>query len=86
MVETVRTVDAEERARDIPEAPAKRRDITTPERDIPKAEPRARAEGRGTGILVRAQPDLLAKIDAWANERGVSRPEAIRRLIENALS
>ncbi len=38
-------------------------------------------------VLVRLQPDRLATLDAWiARQRDeMSRPEAIRRLIEAAL-
>jgi metal-responsive CopG/Arc/MetJ family transcriptional regulator len=37
--------------------------------------------------MVRAQPDLLSRIDAWIarEENHPSRPEAIRRLVEQAL-
>ncbi len=37
--------------------------------------------------MVRAQPDLLSKIDAWIarRESRSSRPESIRRLVEQAL-
>jgi hypothetical protein len=39
--------------------------------------------------MVRAQDDLLAKLDGWIakqNESDLSRPEAIRRLIEIGLT
>jgi hypothetical protein len=38
--------------------------------------------------MVRLQPDPLAKLDAWSSEQSDSptRPEAIRRLIEKALT
>ena len=44
--------------------------------------------GKGVPILVRIRPELLASLDAWIRKEGVSlsRPEAIRRLIELALS
>jgi len=37
--------------------------------------------------MVRLQPDQLAALDAWRAEQdpGLSRPEAIRRLIERAI-
>jgi hypothetical protein len=43
--------------------------------------------GKGTPILVRVQPALLANLDAWITTQkiSVSRPEAIRQLIEVAL-
>jgi hypothetical protein len=47
---------------------------------------RARPEQTGTPILVRLQPDQLARLDAWIEADGLrfSRPEAIRRLLEHA--
>ena len=44
--------------------------------------------GKGTPIMVRLQPTPLANVDAWAasQEDNPSRPEAIRRLIEIALT
>jgi hypothetical protein len=43
--------------------------------------------GKGAPILVRMQPDALAKLDAWAAKQDgePSRPEAIRRLVEMGL-
>lgn len=40
--------------------------------------------GKGQQVVVRLQPDLLAKVDKAAKSEGVSRPEAIRRLIQRA--
>jgi len=34
---------------------------------------------------VRLPTDLTAEIDAWANDHEVSRPDAIRRLVEIGL-
>jgi hypothetical protein len=44
--------------------------------------------GKGVPILVRLQPPLLANLDGWISTQDVSftRPEAIRRLIEIALT
>jgi hypothetical protein len=44
--------------------------------------------GRGTLIGVRVLPSLLARIDEWARKQDgePSRPDAMRRLIERALS
>jgi hypothetical protein len=45
--------------------------------------------GKGTPVQVRVQPDLLALIDQWIEGRPdpkPSRPEAIRRLVEKALT
>ncbi len=44
--------------------------------------------GKGVPILVRIQPPLLAALDLWIAEQDISftRPEAIRRLIEIALT
>lgn len=43
--------------------------------------------GKGTPIMTRVQPDTLAKLDAYIvrQEEEISRPEAIRRLIEIGL-
>lgn len=44
------------------------------------------ATGQGTQIQVRLQPDLLLLVDRYAAEHGdISRPEAIRRLVELGL-
>jgi hypothetical protein len=46
------------------------------------------ATGRGSLIGVRLQPDLLASLDAFVGKQAdpkPSRPEAIRRILENAL-
>jgi len=54
-------------------------------RDIAKKGPgRPKTTGLGTGILVRMHEELAA-LDAWIekqHEGGLSRPEAIRRLVE----
>jgi hypothetical protein len=44
--------------------------------------------GKGVPILVRIHPPLLANLDVWIAKQNVpfSRPEAIRRLIEIALT
>jgi hypothetical protein len=51
-----------------------------------KAETAARTRGavRGTLVGVRLQPDLLKRLDAYAGL--LSRPEAIRMLVEAALA
>lgn len=43
--------------------------------------------GRGQLIGVRLQPDQLAALDAWIAEQpeGLSRPEAIRKLLAERL-
>lgn len=43
--------------------------------------------GKGTLLGVRLHPPLLAHIDKWiaTNAPGVSRPEAIRRILMKAL-
>jgi len=45
------------------------------------------ATGQGTPVMVRIQPDQLAGLDGWISGQPapVSRPEAIRRLIEIGL-
>jgi hypothetical protein len=44
--------------------------------------------GKGAPILVRVQPALLSKVDEWItnSDSSLTRPEAIRRLIEIALA
>jgi hypothetical protein len=44
--------------------------------------------GKGVPILVRLQPLLLSKLDEWItnSDRSLTRPAAIRRLIEIALA
>ena len=58
-------------------------------RDIPKSRHRGRPKttGRGEGIMLRLPPPLLTDLDAWAERQrdAPSRPEAIRRLVEQAL-
>jgi metal-responsive CopG/Arc/MetJ family transcriptional regulator len=42
--------------------------------------------GKGTPVLVRLQPDALARLDNWAAEQAIeSRPEAIRQLLARGL-
>ena len=44
------------------------------------------ATGQGTPIMVRLQPDQLAVVDKWAEDNGgLTRPEAVRRLIERGV-
>jgi len=45
------------------------------------------ATGQGSPVLVRVQPDQLSEIDEWAAKQNdaPSRPEAIRRLVAQAL-
>jgi hypothetical protein len=49
--------------------------------------PRGRpATGKGTPIQVRIQPALLKKLDIWMRTQSlVSRPAAIRKLLETLL-
>jgi cytochrome c553 len=46
-----------------------------------------RAESAGTMVGVRLQPDQLTALDAWIEHQPdtLSRPEAVRRLIEKGL-
>jgi hypothetical protein len=53
--------------------------------DIKKAIGRP-ATGQGKPILVRLQPDQLAKLDAWISshrEPQPTRPEAVRRILQD---
>lgn len=40
------------------------------------------ATGRDPLVGVRISPELLALIDAWAAERGITRSSAIRAMVE----
>jgi hypothetical protein len=55
--------------------------------DIPKKRGRPKTTGRGDGVMVRLQPPQMAALDAWIAKQPepVTRPEAIRRLIEAGL-
>lgn len=45
------------------------------------------ATGEGTPIMVRLQPDLLSGVDAFAaGHNDVSRPEAVRRILQEYLT
>jgi hypothetical protein len=53
---------------------------------IPRKKRGPPATGKGTPVMVRLQPSLLTRLDLWIEGRGpFSRPEAIRRLLEQAL-
>jgi hypothetical protein len=58
-------------------------------RDIAKKRVgRPKTTGLGTGILVRMHDGNLGVLDAWISkqkESGLTRPEAIRRLVELGL-
>jgi hypothetical protein len=51
-----------------------------------KRRPGRPATGVDPMIGVRAGMELIAEIDKWAEANSVSRSEAIRRLVEQALS
>ena len=53
---------------------------------IPKRRPGRPATGRDPIVVVRLAPVMIAAIDAWANKADLTRSEAIRRLIDEALS
>jgi hypothetical protein len=60
-------------------------------RDIKISRPklgRPKTTGSGQPIIVRMHDQQIAALDAWiaAQEEDLSRPEAIRRLVEMALS
>lgn len=40
----------------------------------------------GEPILIRLTPELLARLDRWAEANHVARAEAVRRLLTEALS
>jgi hypothetical protein len=43
------------------------------------------ATGRDPTLTVRFPPELLARVEAWADEQGTDRSSAIRRLVHDAL-
>jgi hypothetical protein len=51
---------------------------------IPKKRGRP-AKGKDPQVVLRMPPDLIAKIDAWADHNETGRSEAIRRLCERGL-
>jgi hypothetical protein len=69
-----------------------KRDITIPmsrqSTTAPKKKRGPPATGKGEPILVRLQPAQLAALDAWiaSQNADLSRPEAIRRLLQQALA
>lgn len=52
---------------------------------VPKKRGRP-ATGKDPLLTVRAPPELIAAIDAWADKAGLARSEAVRRLIEAGLA
>jgi metal-responsive CopG/Arc/MetJ family transcriptional regulator len=56
-------------------------------RVVPKKRGRPKTTGRGTLVGIRLHAPTLAAIDEWASRQDdePSRPEAIRRMIEQAL-
>jgi hypothetical protein len=54
---------------------------------ITRKKPGPAPTGKGELIGVRIQPDQMKTLDAWIADQGdrPSRPEAIRRLVEQAL-
>src|ERR1700678_1286560 len=57
-------------------------------RDIPKKRGRPKTTGRGEGILIRLHSPQLAALDNWISQQdgAPSRPEAIRRILGEALA
>jgi hypothetical protein len=56
-------------------------------RDIPKKRGRPKTTGRGKGVLVRLHKDQITALEEWIAtlDPPPTRPEAIRRLVEQAL-
>jgi len=61
--------------------------MTASTRDNTKKARKPRAKTTGALLGVRLQPNQLAALDAWiaAQPEPVSRPEAVRRLVERGL-
>ncbi|MGY4333294.1 hypothetical protein ACVWWG_007711 [Bradyrhizobium sp. LB7.2] len=55
---------------------------------IPKKKRGPAPTGKGVPVMVRLQPDDLAAVDDWIAKQddALTRPEAIRRLVEIGLS
>jgi hypothetical protein len=56
--------------------------------NIEKKRGRGRPPTEATPVLVRVMPDQLEKLDAWIKRHDdkLGRPEAIRRLLDQALA
>jgi len=54
-------------------------------KDIRKSRGRPKTTGSGQPQLVRMHEDQVAAIDKWRDKNEVSRPEAIRRLVDLGL-
>jgi metal-responsive CopG/Arc/MetJ family transcriptional regulator len=53
---------------------------------IPRKKRGPAPTGKGTPVMVRLQPDMLASLDEFISEQvGVSRPEAIRMVLQDWL-
>jgi len=60
--------------------------MTTSISDNKKSRGRPKTTGTGTFVGVRVHEPMLSEIDKWAMRNGgLSRPEAIRRIVEQAL-
>ena len=53
---------------------------------VPKKKRGPAPTGKGVQIQVRIQPDKLALLDRWIADHRLSRPEAIRRIVERTLA
>jgi hypothetical protein len=54
-------------------------------KDIKKKRGRPKSTGSGSPQLVRMHDHQIAAIDKWRREEDVTRPEAIRRLVDAGL-
>jgi hypothetical protein len=52
---------------------------------IPKKKRGPPPTGKGTPIVVRMQPSQLKALDFWIGSNDLTRPEAVRRLVELGL-
>ena len=50
-----------------------------------KAASRQPSSGSGTPLMVRVQPPMLKALDRWVGNTGITRPEAIRQILEHTL-
>lgn len=54
-------------------------------KDIKKSRGRPITTGSGAAQLVRMHEEQIAAVDDWREKRDISRPEAIRQLVELGL-
>jgi hypothetical protein len=59
---------------------------TPPKKSVVKRTGRPRSTGSGSALMVRMHKPQLKAIDTWIADSGLSRPEAVRQLVNFALA